>query len=283
MSILDFFSKPAQGSERTIRVEFINAADNSIMGVSKMAPAQLPDTFAINTTLDIKNQKWSVASAEPMEKGEFLKTGKLRLVLSPLTSANPADILFSLPTISDDIGNAQGNTPPSETVFAIHEDDWRQIEFVWAQYSPEIEKEFADIRQIWASEKSGPGFKKLHVRKRIPEPLGESSLHVEDLSKVVPPQKRFDSVGFQRTLGTIPQSFAWSAGPHVVVWGIANPDGKIRRLCLSGLAERDQVAPISAALAEMTERYQIYLVDWCRTAKIRSDAKAFENYLSRQG
>src|SRR6266536_3546171 len=127
MCILKFFKKATAISERTIRVELINGADNSIIAMSDMLPAQLPDNFAINTTLDFKNQKWSVQSADPSEKTQFLKAGKLRLVLSRLTTVNPADLLFSLPTISDDIGNAQGNTLPNATVFAIHEDDWREI------------------------------------------------------------------------------------------------------------------------------------------------------------
>ena len=68
MGILKFFKKAAAISERTIRVELINGADNSIIAMSDMLPAQLPDTFAINTTLDFKDQKWSVQSAERREQ-----------------------------------------------------------------------------------------------------------------------------------------------------------------------------------------------------------------------
>ncbi len=282
MSIFEFFRKAAQHSEGVIRVEFINGADNSIIAVSEMPPAQLPDTFAIDTTLDIKDQKWSVQSAEPMEKAQFLKTGRLRLVLCRVTVGMPEDILFSLPTISDDIGSVHGNTLPNDAVYAIHEDDWRQIEFVATRFGSEIDQEFADFRQIWTSEKSGPGFKKVHVRKRIPNPTTASSLHLDDLKGIIPPLKRFDAVGFQRTPGIIPQSFAWSVGRQVVMWGIADADGNVFRLCLSGVPEPDQVTKISAALAMLTDRYRLHLVDWCRTTKICSDAKAFENYFAQQ-
>jgi len=139
-----------------------------------------------------------------------------------------------------------------------------------------------DIRQIWNSEKAGQGFKKIHVRKRIPYPLAESSLRLDDLRSIMPTQKQFDGVGFKRASGIVPQSFAWSVSLHLVVWGIADPNGKIRCLCLSGLPERDQVARISAALAELTERNQVHFVDWCRTITISSDAKAFENYFAKQ-
>jgi len=278
MGIFDFFKKPAAGREQTICVEFINGADGSIIALSDVPPSQLPDTFAIDTTFDIKEQKWSVLSAEPMEKTHFLKTGKLRLVLSRLTTVSPAELLFSLATISDDTGNTQGNALPNDAVFAIHEDDWRQVEFISAQFSPEIDLEFGDIQRIWNSEKSGPGFRKLHVRKRIPNPLAGSPLCVEDLETILPPQKRFEAVGFLRTPGTIPQSFGWSVSRNLVLWGIADSDGKVLRLCVRGLPEPDQVARISTALASLTQRYQLLFVDWCRTAKIHSELASFENY-----
>jgi hypothetical protein len=282
MGIFNFFKKRVRASEQSIRVEFINAADNSVIGTSEMLPAQLPDTFAINTNLDIKDQKWSVQSAEPAEKAQFLKTGKLRLVLSRVTLVNPADILFSLPTISNDIGNSQGDTLPNDAIFAIHEDDWRQVEFVSTQFNSGIDQEFADIQRIWTSERSGPAFKKLHIRKRIPEPLADSSLHLDDLREIIPPGKQFDAVGFLRTRGTIPQSFAWSVCDNFVAWGIVGPDGRILRFCLSGMPDPDEISAISASLAKLTEHHRLHFVDWCRTTKIHSDARAFESYFAQQ-
>ena len=80
-------------------------SDGSIFAVSNLSPSQLPDTLPIDITIDIKEQKWSVLSAELLEKTQFLKTGKLRLVHSRLTTVNPVELLFSRPTISDDPGN----------------------------------------------------------------------------------------------------------------------------------------------------------------------------------
>ena len=37
-------------------VEFVNAKDKSVIAYSDMTPDQLPDTFAIATTLDIKGE-----------------------------------------------------------------------------------------------------------------------------------------------------------------------------------------------------------------------------------
>ncbi len=277
MAIFGKSTRPTSGSPKTIRVEFVDGADNSLIGVSDMLPDQLPDTFAIDTSLDIKDQKWSVQKAEPVHKSEFLKTGRLRLVLWRITMGVPADILFSLPTISDDIGSPSGNTIPNEKVFALHEDDWRQTEFVSAQFESEIAEEFADIRQIWDSKGDKAGFEKVHVRKRIPEPMAGCALGLDGLRGALSAQKRFDAVGFLRTAGTIPQSFAWVICENLTVWGIADADGKVLHLCLSGLPGERDAASVSAALGSLTEPYALHFVDWCRMTKV-SDATAFKNY-----
>ena len=68
-----------------IHVEFINVKDKSLIAVSDMPPEQLPDTFAINTTLEMMNRKWVVENTDPIEKSKFLQTRKLRVFLSPTT------------------------------------------------------------------------------------------------------------------------------------------------------------------------------------------------------
>ena len=75
MGVRNLFRKP--DSERTIRVEFVNGADNSVIAVSEMPPDRLPDSFAIDTNLDIKDEKWSVVSAEPEQKAQFCKTREI--------------------------------------------------------------------------------------------------------------------------------------------------------------------------------------------------------------
>ena len=60
MGVLNLFRKP--DSERTIRVEFVNGADNSVIAVSEMPPDRLPDSFAIDTNLDIKEFTSSIGA-----------------------------------------------------------------------------------------------------------------------------------------------------------------------------------------------------------------------------
>src|SRR6266498_4789574 len=84
------------------------------------------------------------------------------------------------------------------------------------------------------------------VRKRVPDPLANPSFNLNNLSTMVPPQKRFEAVGFLRKPGTIPQSFAWVVCGDFVMWGIADTQGRILRLCVSGIPSPDKATEISA-------------------------------------
>ena len=264
-----------------IHVELINAKDKSVIAVSEMPPEQLPDSFAVDTTLTIKGKQWSVVSADPMDKPSFLKTRKLKVVLSPLTFVSPQDILFSLPTISDDVGAAMGKDIPGPDIFSIHEDDWRQIEFVSAQFKAELAQELEDIRKIYKNEQQKFGFKNLHVRKRIPNPLSNASISLADLEKIVAPVEKFKGVGFSRTAGIIPASFAWKISSDAVIWGVTDEKGNIARLCFQKPARLSNSSQISEAFASLAAKHKLAFVDWIQAIQTEGDAKAFASYFEK--
>lgn len=267
-------------SEKTIYVEFVNARDKSVIAVSNMRPEQLPDSFAVNTTLDIQGRKWAVDSAEPVNKTDFVRSGKLRVMLSPITMMPPGDILFSLPTISDEVGTVSGDALPSEKIFALHEDDWRQVEFVSQSFAAEIDQEFSDIRYIYEHERvKGSGFKKVHIRKRIRAPLAGCQIQLADLEKTLRPKSKFEAVGFQRTRGTIPHSFAWTLDDGLIVWGVTDSNASVAVLCIAGIPEATDVERVSEKLASFTAKEKLALVDWCRATSVAGEQKSFLEHL----
>lgn len=269
-------------SKYTVRVEFINAKDNSVIAVSEMKPEQLPESFAINTTLELKNGKWWVDSADPIEKSKFIKTGKLKVVLSPIVMMPPGDILFSLATISDDIGSVAGDALPSEKILALHEDDWRQVEFVSQGFTPEIQQEFADIKSVYQNESDGIGFKKVHVRKRIPSPFDNQQIALSDLEAVFQPKEKLQAVGFQRTRGTIPNSFAWKLDSKLILWGVTDNNTKILRLCLLREPQPESIPRLCRTFESFNTEQKLILVDWRKVTSIASDTAAFSDYFLRK-
>jgi hypothetical protein len=120
----------------------------------------------------------------------------------------------------------------------------------------------------------GPGFKKTHVRKRIGEPLQGANVTLHALESAVRPEKKYGGLGYLQTRGTIPGGFAWRLGEGVVLWGVAEPNGHVTCLCLSGHPAAQDLPALSAALAAVGEKHGVDLVDWCRAAAIKPEARA---------
>jgi hypothetical protein len=95
---MGFFSKLGFGSKQTIAVTFLEEGTGRVIGKVDLPIGQLPDTFAIETQLDIAKQKYMVVKSEPPTKAEFSKTGKLVNTLRKVEAIDPSKMLFSLPT-----------------------------------------------------------------------------------------------------------------------------------------------------------------------------------------
>ena len=266
----------ASAQEETVRVEFIDGGTKKVFGVSDMPVAKLPEKFDAGTMLDIQGQKWMVLSADPAAKGDFVKSGKLSLVLSNTSKAFPAGTLFSMPSVSGGVGNVKGSAPPGENIFSIHENDWRQVEFVSTGYEKEIDAEFADIHNVRVNEHKPGGYSDLFVRERVEAPVRDLTLR--EVRELFPQAKQFDAVGFLHERGTVPRSFAWAMDEGLVVWGVTDEEGDVITLCLAGAPAKEHIAAISAALAKFVSRYDLYLVDWCGERRVRGDAADFEKY-----
>jgi len=88
-----------------------------------------------------------------------------------------SSILFSLPTICDvtpeTVPNANND---SGDAFRLHEDDWRQIEFIAAASLPQVDREITEIERFKRANWTGTGFKSVHVRRERPDGLFPSRI-----------------------------------------------------------------------------------------------------------
>jgi hypothetical protein len=160
---------------KKIHVTFIDAANNNVLGKSDIPADQLPETFALSTTLHLGPDDWQVSRAVPVTRDEYVKSGQLHLELRRVQMIDPHELLFSLATIDDMIPPCRPAN--GSDAYEIDEDEWRQLEFVSSAFLREIEAEFADVRAIHDA-RVGMGFKTCHVRKRIPDPLAGVSVDV---------------------------------------------------------------------------------------------------------
>lgn len=250
-----------------VQVEFVDTRDGSSLGVVEMPPEKLPDSFAVDTTVDVADKKWSVVRAEPVTKVEFAASRQLRLLLSPVVPMPPGELLYSLPTISAELGAGEGSAPPDEEVFQIHEDDWRQVEFVSRTFEREINSELADIRAVYEDRKPGGAFVRVHIRERVPSPLTDKQIRIAELERLLPPRRTYKAVGVQRSLGTFQGSFAWTVDELFTLWGLKDASNLVQVLCVTLSGDSDGSEEWSRVFARLCSDHGLFLVDWCRVRK----------------
>lgn len=137
---------------------FIDVSNGEAMARAEMPVDMLPQSFEQETTMHIKDEDWTVIKAEPMTAEEFSQTGKLVLTLQKVVKVPVKNIIFTLPTICDVIPPVlPDSTRQGQNILELHEDDWRQIEFISVSYRSAIDFELAKIKSVYqdASVKMG--------------------------------------------------------------------------------------------------------------------------------
>ena len=262
-----------------VTVEFLDR-DGNLLAKSKVPVEQLPETFRIDTTFELLGKEWSVATAEPLDKVEFSRTQHLRVTLHEIVMMPPGDLLYSLPTISDECGVTTGATVPHDGLYQVSEDDWRQVEFVSAQFRAQVELELADIAAVRHLERVGIGYKRVHIRARIPEPLALVRLSRSAAKVLFPPEQEYEAVSFHRTPGSIAGSFAWRTEGGSVFWGVAdNPDTVLWLGMHEGPKHDEQ---FEGRLVQLMSEQNLLLVDWCTATLVESNEESIGLYFSRR-
>lgn len=220
----------------------------------------LPDTFALDTELDLAGSHYVVVRAEPQTKLEFAKTKRLTVGLRRLESLDPKSILFSLPSICGTaLPRTSGSGMPGDVVI-LHEDDWRQCGFVASHQSDSIASELSAILWIHSDEAATVGWRKIHVRERIahPLPIGTTWAKVTELLG------DFDNVAgvaFGKRENIVVDAVGARLPDGVVVWSVEEA-GMLSVLCVENLdgASKSTIA----ALERVADGLSSALVNWCR-------------------
>ncbi len=270
---------------RPIQVTFIDTATGKPFATVALPADHLPQSFEAETTFHLGDEEWSVAQADPMTAAEFIQTGQLTVTLAKISRVNPQDILYSLPTICDAIpAIAEGSTKLRKRVFELHEDDWRQREFISVDHRDAIEAEFASIERIFREESIDTGsflaFRTLHVRSLIQAPINTHISLAQFAAGLPTESEAYEGIAYEREAGVIDGGFAWQVGPHTL-YG-QQQEGFVTAL---GLRINTRAATISqdfiTFLANLMAAHRLYLVDWCNTILVSAEAETLQQYFSR--
>jgi hypothetical protein len=270
----------------TVEVFFVDAATGKAFAQASMPPESLPETFARDTTLDLAGQDWRVVKAEPLTAREFTRTGKLVLTLEKVVSMPARDILYTLPTICDEIpGIAKGTTKQGKNIFEMHEDDWRQIELVSRSYLEMINSQFSEIVRIFKDHgvrgDKFLGFRDIYVRKGIKAPI-QTRFALSELYAVFPASRSdYDGFAYRQGDGLIAGGFAFGIDA-LTVYG-QQIDGLIKALGIQfSVGKVNDSISVAAYFETIMAVHNLCLVDWCGTIAVNAEIEDLRQYLGER-
>lgn len=260
-----------------VHVTFTHHGTGEVIGETRMKATDLPESFALDTTLNLGGEEWSVVSAVPETRAEYARSKKLDITLSPIESIDPSTLLYSLPTICDVLPDGEAAIIGDDG-FRFVEDDWRQVEFVSRAHDQDIDRELAAIRAIYANEAAEIGFRNIHVRSMIGSPFA-GPVPFEDLARFCRGCRRGE-LGYHPAGHRVTDGFAFFSGESLVLFGVAGDD-LVSTLCLHLMGGGNSDHEPVAALGEFAAAHDLYLVDWCRCVKAAPGEDAFAEIFAR--
>jgi len=277
-----FFKKKAHDK---IEVHFFDSKTRNVFAKSLLPIERLPESFEASTTFHLKDQDWSVVEARPMTAAEFRKTGKLFLVLSKIEklSVDPSKILFSLPTVAGDGLPAitPGTSMLGTDAIAIHEDDWRQIEWLPTSIADVIESELKSVMTIHQKERQEYGFTRCHLRPVLPFLSPDREIRLSDLREALGPNATWlRGFGIGGIAGIAENSFAVRLLSSIELFGITDGD-RIQSICFANTSVNNIPEPDVQNLANFAAAHDLLLVDWCRVIALPGIHPDYVSYFTR--
>jgi hypothetical protein len=254
------------GRNSIVKVEFVNVETGKTFAISDMPPESLPETFAVKTTMHIRDEDWEVVSAEPPQASEFRKTGKLRLVLRKVVWMDPRNILFTIPSICNFIGDASPGFSRTGKELEIHEDNWRNIEMISLAFESDINTYLNEILRIHHEERQGLGFKRMFIREGIEFPLASVTILLKEIENSFPGAKKYSGLSYKGSKGVVARSFAFKTEGGLTLYG-RQQSGMIQELCVANCEPNERLEQDINVLKIIMADYHLCFVDWCRVVK----------------
>lgn len=248
-----------------IEIVFIDEASELEIARTVLDPEQLPETFALSTTVTLGGEDWTVVAADPVTRSAIERVGQVRLTVKvkrPATKIDPHAIQFSMPTICDPLPVPDPAVSLADIrVFVIDEDLWRDVEWVPGRHAADVEANFAAISAIRAVA-SGP-FPKLHLRESPLAPLTGAGLSVAHVAAALGPSaEQLDGVVIEALgAGFIAGGFAFRLPDDAFIYGYCE-NGEVAVLGLQREGARASLPGGLAGLMRLMRSSDADLIVW---------------------
>ena len=176
---------------------------------------------------------------------------------------DPATILFSVPTISNDTPPAEHlNEAPSASEFLLHEDDWSQLEFFPKSKLAEVKKILSEYKNFEENNREMYGWRNIYTREIERIPVVSGATAASELSAMLGAPLEPAPVLYSSSAitGRVSSGFSIPLGGNVTLYGYSTQNG-IPVLGASVGENPDDQKLIQAFLA-LNKKYELLLIDW---------------------
>jgi hypothetical protein len=173
---------------------------------------------------------------------------------------DPKNLLFSLPTLCDP-APATDSAPAPSNHRSLHEDDWRQIEFVVRVNLTYIQSELQKLAAFKQQHRRGPGWTSVYIRKEHPTVLASVGLGSKTLPTL--PVSRLTIGGGDMVKG----GFALCDNGDWFMYGQCTEDGHVLHVALSP-GHSLPSEQFARAVSQFAQTTGLLLVDWYAGATV---------------
>lgn len=176
---------------------------------------------------------------------------------------NPASILFSIPTLSDDLAALEPVTQaPDSSQLLFHEDEWCQTEFFSSSRLNEIQNMLSELARFEAENREQSGWRNTYIRKlqRNPVIAGEQAL--AQLESWLGIQATVGPLLFAATSisGRVKDGFTLPLGGNISLYGYTNkPSIPVLGAYIGDAPDH---AVLTEAFVHLNQQAGLILVDW---------------------
>jgi hypothetical protein len=285
----------AFGKKRTLRVEFIEARTQRLIGFDEMRLRDVPESFKDETWVEIDGDRWKVVRAEPAKMRQAKRDGLLKVQVDLVEKRTPEVVetpvveevkeapVYRNPSRADQMPRLSGKRGDLQLMeIATHE--WRDIEMTVASNRSTVRDVFAKIEELIllnSTQRDGRTFyTRQYDRYEMFAPMRGARLPLETvITDYFPDAKAVDGLTFMGSDQVADSTFVFRVGSGIGFYG-QEFDDIVRYLALT---RPDTLLPAAleadaAKIAALMKRKELIIVDWQRRLVVEATPAAVYDY-----
>jgi len=180
---------------------------------------------------------------------------------APPQQIDPASTLYSTPTLSEKTGALESVAAVSHSDMAMHEDDWRQLEFYPSSRREEVRGLLRELSLFERQHRRASGWDAVFIRKLAAGQVIPGTNALVQLSKELTLSAGAGPVlfyGSSTVTGRVANGFSFRVSDGLALYGTSEKDG----IVVLGAQVAGGDLELTKVFAKLHQSHALILVDW---------------------